>query len=235
MRHAALGRMDAGAAEVLLVDFFAGHALDDGRAGQEHVGRILDHEGEVGQGRGIDCSAGAGTEDAADLGDYAGTQDVALEDFAETGQGIDAFLDAGAAGIIQADAGRAVADGHVHDLADLFGHGFGQGTAADGKILGKHINETPGDGAAAGDDAIAVKMLLIHAEVRTAVLDEHVEFFKASLIKKHGNAFAGRVLAFLVLRLDAFFAAAKLRLGPALHQFLDIFLLNGHMNVLLDI
>ena len=67
------------------------------------------------------------------------------------------------------------------------------------------------------------------------MLDEHVEFFKAAFIEKHGNAFAGRVLAFLVLRLDAFFTAAKFGLGPALHQFLDIFLLYGHMNVLLDI
>ena len=228
MGHTALGSVDAGAAEFLLADLFARDTLDDRRTGEEHIGGILDHQGEIRQGRGIDSSAGAGAEDAADLRDDARGEDVPLENLTEAGKGIDAFLDARTAGIIQADAGCSVADGHVHDLADLFGHGFGKGTATDGEILGEDIDETAADGAATGHHAVTVDVLLLHAEVGAAVMHEHVEFFEAAFVKEKGDALTGGELAFLVLRVDAFLTAAEFRFGPALDQFLDIFLLYGH-------
>ena len=228
MGHAALGGMDGCAAELLLVHDLAGHALDDGRAGQEHVGGIFHHEGKVGQGRAVDGTAGAGTHNEADLRDDAAREDVALEDLAEAGQGVDAFLDAGAAGVVQADAGRAVADCEVHDLADLLGHGLGQRTAADGEILGKDIDQAAVNRAAAGHDAVAVRMALVHAEVRAAVLDEHVVFFETAFVEKEGQTLARREFTLFVLRFYALFAAAETGFGPALNEFGDVLSLYAH-------
>ena len=129
MRHSALGGVDHGPAELLLRDFFAGDALYDGGSGKEHVRGILDHEGEVSEGGGVYRSAGAGAEDAADLRHDTGGKNVALKDVAVAGEGVDAFLDAGSARIVQADARGAVAYGEVHDLADLLRHGLGKGTS----------------------------------------------------------------------------------------------------------
>ena len=49
--HAALGVVGHGAAQVLKADLLAGDALDDVRAGDEHVRGVLHHEDEVGHGR----------------------------------------------------------------------------------------------------------------------------------------------------------------------------------------
>ena len=58
------------------------------------------------------------------------------------------------------------------------------------------------------------------------MLNEHVEFLEAALVQELGYPFAGRIFAFLVLRLYSFFTAAKFGVGPALYQFLYVVLLN---------
>ncbi len=229
MRHAALGGMHGSAAQLFLVHHLAGDALHHGGAGQEHVGGVFHHEGEVREGGGIHRTAGAGTHDAADLRHHAGREDVALENLSIAGQGIDAFLDTCTAGIVEADARGAVAQGHVLYLADFLAHGLGQGTAAHREVLGKNVNQAAVDGAAAGNHAVAVRMALVHSEVGAAVLYKHVKFFKAAFVQQQGQAFPGRHFSFGVLGLDAFFTTAHAGLGPAFHQFLNIIRLDTHI------
>jgi hypothetical protein len=57
-------------------------------------------------------------------------------------------------------------------------------------------------------DAVAGNPLRCRAEVRAAMRHEHVEFGERTRIEKQIQAFAGRRLAALVLRIDAVFAAA---------------------------
>ena len=51
MCNAALGSVNIRTTEVLLADDLSGHALHNGWSGEEHVGGILHHEGEIGEGR----------------------------------------------------------------------------------------------------------------------------------------------------------------------------------------
>ena len=111
MGRAADAKMGFGAAQRFLVDHLAGHGLDDFGAGQEHEGLLVDHHDQVGQRGRIGGAPGAGSHDHADLGDDAGILRIAAEDFPIPAERINAFLDAGAAGIDQADDGRAGLDG----------------------------------------------------------------------------------------------------------------------------
>src|SRR6185369_3586972 len=100
------------------------------------------------------------------------------------GEAGDAFLDARAARVIQADDRRADLHRHVHDLADLLRVTLGQGTAEHGEILREDIDQPAVDRARAGDDAVAGYLLRLHSEVGAIVLDEHVIFFEAVRIEQ---------------------------------------------------
>ncbi len=69
--HTALLRVHGCAAECFLGHVFASHGLDHLRAGEEHVADALGHDGEVSQRGRIHRTAGAGAEDAGDLGNHA--------------------------------------------------------------------------------------------------------------------------------------------------------------------
>ena len=146
----------------------------------------------------------------------------------ETGQGVDAFLDARAAGIVQADDRCAGADREVHHLANLLGHGLGQGTAGDGEILREDIHDTAVDGAAAGHHAVAVEVLFVHAEVRAAVLHEHIVLLETAFVEKKRNPLAGGQLTLGMLGLNAFLPAAETGLRTPFDQLLDVLSLNAH-------
>ena len=100
-----------GAAQLFLGDLFVGDGLDDVGAGDEHVAGLVDHEDEVGDGGRVDGAAGAGAHDGGDLRDDAAGERVAQEDVGVAGERDDAFLNARAAGIVEADDGRADAHG----------------------------------------------------------------------------------------------------------------------------
>ena len=68
--HTALGRMNFGTTESFLAYIFAGNCLDNFRAGEEHVADAFGHDGEVGKCRRVYRTAGAGTEDGRNLGNY---------------------------------------------------------------------------------------------------------------------------------------------------------------------
>ena len=228
MGNAAPGSVDGGSAQVFLGDGLAGDLLDDAGARQEHVGRVFHHQGEVGQGGGVNGSAGAGTEHAADLGDDAGGQDVALEDLAIARQGVDPFLDPGASAVVEADDRSPVAQGHVHHLADLFGHGLAEGSAVDGEILGKDVHEAAADGTLTRHYAVSVEMLPLHAEVGAAVPDKHVILLETPFVQQQREALACRHLTFPVLGGNPFRPTALEGGGAALDQIRDVLPLNTH-------
>ena len=89
---ARLARVRDRAAEFLGGHFFMGHGLAHFRTGHEHIGRIFNHEDEIGHRGRVDRAAGAGTHDEGDLRDHARGENVALEDVGIPAERGDAFL-----------------------------------------------------------------------------------------------------------------------------------------------
>ena len=146
---------------------------------------------------------------------------VALEHFAVAAERRHAFLDAGAAGVEQADDRRARAHRHVLDLDDLLRVRLRQRAAEHGEVLGEGKDAAPVDRAPAGDHAVAGDLRLLHAEVVGAVLDEHVELLERVLVHQELDPLARGEFAALVLRVDAPFAAAAARAVAALFEPVD--------------
>ena len=202
--------MHGGAAELFGGDDLVGDGLHHVGAGDEHVARVLHHEDEVGHGRRIDVAAGAGAHDDGDLRDHARGDDVAAEHVGIARERRDAFLDARAAGVIEADDRRPRLHRHVLQFCDLQRVGLRQRAAEHGEVLGEDEGLAAVDGAPAGDDAVAGHLVLLHAEFGRAVLDEHVELLERALVEQKLDALAGGQFAAGVLRLDALLAAAEL-------------------------
>jgi hypothetical protein len=80
MRDAAHFRVRSRAPEVFLCHLLVRDRLDHVRTGDEHVGALLDHEDEVGDGRAVHRAAGAWSHDRTDLGDHARRERVSQED-----------------------------------------------------------------------------------------------------------------------------------------------------------
>ncbi|TNV85494.1 hypothetical protein FGO68_gene16356 [Halteria grandinella] len=108
----------------LLGHSFLGDSLDYIRPGDEHVRSVLHHEREVGEGGGVHCAASAGSHDERELGNDTRRVHVPLEDLGVAREGLNALLDSGTPGVVEADAGRARQHCLVHDLADLLGEGL---------------------------------------------------------------------------------------------------------------
>ena len=218
MRDAAGRVVRHGAAQILLGNIFVRNGFDDVRAGDEHVRRVARHENEIGDGRRIHGAARARAHDGADLRDHAAGQRVAQKNIGIARQRPHAFLDARSAGIIQANHRRAVAHRQVHDLADLQGVCFREGAAKHGEILREHVNQTAIDASETGDESVAGRPLILHAEIIAAMRNKFVELFKCAFIEQQRDALARRELAGFVLALAAFRAAAGFRLGAAAAQ-----------------
>ena len=205
-------RMHGCATELFGGDDLVGNGLHHIGAGDEHVAGVLHHEDEVGHGRRIDVAAGAGAHDHGDLRDHAGGDHVAAKHIGVSCECGDAFLDARAAGIVEADDRRPRLHRHVLDFHDLVRMRLRQRAAEHGKVLGEHEGLAAVDRAPAGDDAVPGHLGLLHAELGRAVLDEHVEFLERSLVEQQLDALARGQFAAGMLRLDALLAAAEL--GP---------------------
>ena len=204
-------RVHEGAAELLGRHGFVGDSLHHIGAGDEHVAGVAHHEDEVGHRRRIDVAARAGPHDHRNLRDDAGSQHVALKNLAIAAERGDAFLNAGAARVEQPHDRRAVLERHVLDLGDLLRMLLAQRPSEHRKILGEHIDRAAVDGAPAGDDSVARHVLLLHAKIRGAVFDEHVELLKRIVVEQQLYALAGGKFAFGVLGVDAPLPAAESR------------------------
>jgi len=109
----------------------------------------------------------------------------------------------------------------VHDLADLLGVRFRQRTAEHREVLAEHEHEPSVDRAVAGDHAVARHARLAHAEVVTAVLDEHVPLLERVGIEQQLEAFARRELALGMLRFDPAPASAQAGRGALFVELTD--------------
>ncbi len=215
--------MHARAAEFFRGHGFVGDGLHDLRPGHEHVARVFDHEDEVGHRRRINVAARARAHDDGNLRDHAGRDHIAPEHFAIAAERRDAFLNARAARVEQADDRRAGLQRHVLDLGDLLRMRFRERAAEHGEVFREHEDLPAVHRAPAGDDAVARHLLLLHAEVAAAVLDESIEFLERALVEQEVDALARGQLAALVLRDDARLAAAELGFRTAVFQRFENF------------
>ena len=221
MAYAALGAVHLCTAEVFLRDVLARHGFHNLRTSEEHVTDALQHDHEVGECGTVNGTAGAGAANAGNLGYDAAGLDVALEDFAKAGQSVDALLNAGTAGVVDAYAGRTHLHALVHDFAYLLRHGFRKRTTVDGEVLRKDVDQAAVDGTAAAHYAIAQILLLLHAEIVAAMEFEHVHFLKRTLIEEEFDAFTCRGFTLGVLLFDGLLAAAQAGLLAKLNKLLD--------------
>src|ERR1700733_14962285 len=231
MRDAAGGVVGHGTAQLLLGDLFVRDGLDDIGTGDEHVRRVAGHENKIGDGRRIDGAAGARAHNCADLRDHAAGERITQENFRIARQRHHAFLNARAAGIVQANYGSAGAHGEVHDFRDFRGIGFRKGAAKDGKVLREDIHEAAADTPITGDESVAGRALRFHAEVVRMVADEFFELFEGAFIEQQLDAFAGAELALFVFALATFGAAAGFCFGVELAKLFEavvVFTMSGH-------
>ena len=215
----ALLRVGRGTAKLFSRDDLIGDGFNHIGAGDEHVRAVFDHEDKVSHRGAVDRPTRARPHDQTDLRDDARGHDIALKHLAISRQRGHALLNTRAAGIVDADDGRAVLHRHIHDLADLLAMGFGHRAAHHGEILTEHINLTAIDCAPAGDHAIACWAVFLHLEIGAAMGDEHVEFLETALIKQQLNALACGQFAFGVLRINAALASAQSGIASAGFEF----------------
>ena len=199
--HAAEPVVDIGAAQSLGTDLLVGHSLDDVGTGDEHTGRVLDHKREIGERRGVNRTAGAGTQDDRDLGDDTGGQDIAVEYLTVGGQRVHPLLDTRPAGVVDPNDRRTVLQRQVEHLADFLAVGLSHRPAQHGKVLGKDVHGPAVYLAPAGDDAVAWITPLGQTKVSRPVGDELAQFVERAGVEQivqplAGGQFAPRVLAF---------------------------------------
>ena len=198
---ARLGVVRPGAAELLEADLLAGDRLDDVGSGDEHVRGLVDHDGEVGDGGGVDGTTSTGAHDEGDLRHDAAGHDIAVEDLAVEAERDHALLDAGATGVVDADDRAADLHRKVHDLDDLLAEDLAEGAAEDGEVLGEDRHRPAVDGAIAGDDAVAIRPVLLLAELVAAVPGVLVHLDERALVEEQLDPLPGGLLALGVLLL----------------------------------
>ena len=194
--------------EVFLGYVLTRYGLNYLRTSKEHITDTFEHYYEVGQCRRVNGTTSARTADTWDLGYYARSFNVALEDFAETSQCVDTLLNTSTTWVVQANARSTHLHTLVHYLAYLLSHGLWQRTTIYGKVLCKDVNQTAVDRTATSYNAVAQKLLLLHAKVVATVKFEHIHFFEWAFVKQKFNAFASCSLALGVLFLNSLLATA---------------------------
>jgi hypothetical protein len=102
----------------------------------------------------------------------------------------------------------------------IFSAWASQCAAEHGEVLAEGEGQAAVDHAVAGDDAVARDLLVGHAEVGTAVLDEHVPFLEGAFVEQQFEPLARGELALLVLRVDALLATAQAGLGALFFEHL---------------
>ena len=194
VRHAALRVVGHGPAEFLVRDLLVGHHLDHVGAGHEHLARALGHDGEVGDGRGVDRAPPAHGPMMAEIwGMTPRRQRVAQEDVGVAAEALPRPPGCGRPPeSLRPITGAPFCTGQVHEVADLAGVGLGERAAEDGEVLGEHVDEPSIDVPEAGHHAVAGDLLLLHAEVGAAVGDEDAQFLKGAGVEQETRSAPGR-------------------------------------------
>ena len=209
-----------GTAEGFCGNFFTGNGLDDLRTGDKHFTGALHHEDEIGDGRGIHRTAGTRAHDDGNLRNDTARHRVVVEDAAIAGQGVNAFLNPGTAGVIDADHRAADLHGRFLGRRDLLRMHFTQRTADDREVLCGGIGHTAVDQAVAGHNTVPGRFFFLHAEIDTAVFHEQAGFDKGVRIKQSFEPFPGCILALAVLSVDGLLTAAQTQLCFPVQHFL---------------
>ena len=221
--HARLGGVAHGAPQLLERHVLAGDGLDHVGPGDEHVRGALDHEDEVGHGRGVDGAARAGAHDHADLGDHPRGRHVAVEDAAVGVQGDDPLLDPGPGAVVEPDHRDPGGGRQVHHLVDLLGEHLAERAAEDGEVLAEDADPPAVDGAEAGDHAVGVGAVVLQPHAVGPVPGQHVELLEGALVEEVVDPFPGRHLALGVVALHRGLAARVQRLFLAVRQLRQTF------------
>src|SRR5699024_586761 len=124
MSHTRFPAVRAGPAQLFRSYFLMSYRFDDIRPGNKHIAGVFHHEHKVRQGGTVHRSPGTGSHYSRKLGDYTRGLAVTPKYLGIPAQRRYTFLDAGAAGIIQADYRHTVFHGQIHHFAYLFGMGL---------------------------------------------------------------------------------------------------------------
>src|SRR5690606_11418591 len=207
--------------------------LDDIGAGDEHVAGLVDLDHEVGDGRRVDGTAGARAHDHRDLGHHPRCPHVPLEDSAVAVERSHPLLDPRSARVFEADDRCPDLERHVHQLADLVGHGGAQAPPEHGEVLGVDEHGAAVDGPVPGDHRVAERPLLFDAEPGRLVPDEGVYLVERALVEEDLEPFPGRELAQFVLTVHRPLATGVEALFPQLAELFDA-RLRSHVSTMLD-
>ncbi len=219
-------------AQIFKGDLFSGNGLDDLRTRDKHVAGLFDHENPVRHGRRIYRPPGGRPHDGRYLGDNAGADGVAVENLAVAAKGIHPFLDPRAAGIVEPHHRYAGLVGHIHDLADLAGVHFPEGSGTCGEILGKGEDRAVVYVPVTRHHAVCGDVAFIHTEINTAVFDEYIEFPKRSGIKQLVEPLTGSQLALVALFGHRLFPAHFLDLFPEVFELFEFVSVAPHYSFL---
>ncbi len=117
------------------------------------------------------------------------------------------LLDAGAAGVVDADDRAAELERELLDLDDLPAVRLGERAAEDGEVVGEDGHGLAVDRAQAADHAVTVGTVRGHPELGVVVARELVDLLERSVVEELVDAFAGGLLAALVLVLHRLLVA----------------------------
>ncbi len=137
----AFASMGDRAAKLFLGHLLVRHLFDHIGSGYEHVAGLFHHDDEIGDGRRIDSTTRAGTQNGRDLWNDTRTHHVAVENIGISGQTLNPFLDPRPARVVQSDDRRSHVHGQIHDLDYFIRVGAAHGAPKNSEILGKNIDQ----------------------------------------------------------------------------------------------
>ena len=149
-------RVHLGAAQLFVGGDLAGRGLEQGRAGEEHLGLAAHHHHVVGQARLVGTAGGGGTMHHGDLrqahGRHARLVGEAARAFDEDVSGV---VEVGATALGQGDHRQFVLHGDLLQAQGFLQSGGRDGATLDRAVVGDHQAAHAGHVADAGDDAAA--------------------------------------------------------------------------------
>ncbi|CFE53334.1 Uncharacterised protein [Mycobacterium tuberculosis] len=153
----AVARLVVGAPQLVEADVLTGDVLDDVGAGDEHVTLVAHRHHQIGLDRRIHRSPSAFAQNDGDLRHQPTEQFVAAPQLGVPGQRGDGVLDAGAAGVVDADDRAADHRAPLHQPGHLAAKHLPDGAAEHGLVVREHADRPAVDEAMSGDHAVPVE------------------------------------------------------------------------------
>ena len=165
-----------------MVNDLIGDRFDHFRSGDVHISHVLGHDDEILESGRVNATARAGSHNDADLGYDTRSLDVTVENFTISIKAVNAFLDARAAAIVDADHGYAGIHGQIHHTGNFFSGNFTERTAHHGEILRVNADFSTVDGSETSNHTVTGDLTLVQTEIGVAVFHQAVDFLEGSLI-----------------------------------------------------